>query len=172
MQIIASIIIPLITLIVIIYGLYKKVDIYNSFLKGIDEGLKLCLTLFPTIMAMIIAINLLINSNILTMVCNLLANVLIKINFPSEILPLAILRPISSSASLIVMNDILKVYGPDSYLGKIASIIQGSTDTTIYILSMYFTSVGIKKTKYSLIVGLLTDLSCVIFAIIIVNLFK
>lgn len=170
MQIISNIIIPLITIIVIVYGIYKKVDIYSSFIEGINEGLKISLNIFPTIMAMVIAINLLVNSNIILDITNSLKNILNLIKFPSEILPIALLRPISSSASLIVMNDVLTKYGPDSYLGIVASIIQGSTDTTIYILGMYFSSVGIKKIKYSLLVGLLADLCTVIIAIIVANL--
>ena len=128
------------------------------------------LSIFPTIMAMVIAINLLISSNILLDLTKYLSGFFSLIGFPTEILPIAILRPISSSASLVVMNDILKIHGPDSYLGYIASIIQGSTDTTIYILGMYFSLVGIKKIRYSLIVGLLADLICVIIAIIVVNI--
>ena len=170
MKLIANIIIPTITIVVIIYGIYKKTDIYNSFLEGVNEGLKLSLDIFPTIMAMVIAINLLINSNIIIDITSSLKNFFSYINFPSEILPIALLRPISSSASLIVMNDVLLTYGADSYLGIIASIIQGSTDTTIYILGMYFSSVGIKKIRYSLLVGLLADLFTVIAAICIVNM--
>lgn len=170
MQLIANLLIPLITIIVIVYGIYKKVDIYNSFINGISEGLRLSLSIFPTIMAMVIAINLLISSNILLDLTKYLSGFFNLISFPTEILPIAILRPISSSASLVVMNDILKIHGPDSYLGYIASIIQGSTDTTIYILGMYFSSVGIKKIRYSLLVGLLADLICVIIAIIVVNI--
>lgn len=169
MLIIANLLIPLITIIVIIYGIYKKVDIYESFIKGINEGLKMSLTIFPTIMAMVIAINLLISSNIIIDLTKYLDNFFSLLKFPSEILPIALLRPVSSSASLVIMNDILSIYGPDSYLGYIASIIQGSTDTTIYILGMYFSSVGIKKIRYSLIVGLLADLVCVVVAIIVVN---
>jgi len=169
MQLIANLLIPLITIIVLIYGIYRKIDIYDSFISGISEGLKMSLSIFPTIMAMVIAINLLINSNIILDLTNFLTKFLNIISFPKEILPIALLRPISSSASLVVMNDILKIYGPDSYLGYIASIIQGSTDTTIYILGMYFSSIGIKKIRYSLVVGLLADLFCVIVAIIVVN---
>ena len=169
MQIISNLLIPLITIIVIIYGLYKKVDIFSSFIKGLEEGLHMSITLFPTIMAMVIAINLLINSNIIIDLTKYLNPLFELIKFPNEILPIALLRPVSSSASLVIMNDILKLHGPDSYLGYIASIIQGSTDTTIYILGMYFSSVGIKKIRYSLIVGLLADLICVIVAIMVVN---
>lgn len=171
MKLIANLIIPFITIFVLVYGLIKKVDVYDSFIKGVKEGLSTSLSIFPTIMAMIISINLLINSNIILKITNLLSPILLKIGFPSEVLTLALLRPISSSSSLIVMDNLLKVHGVDSYIGRLSSIIQGSTDTTIYILGMYFSSVGIKKIKYSLIVGLLADLSCVIIATIVVNIF-
>lgn len=170
MQTIANLLIPLIAMTVIIYGLYKKVNIYDSFINGVSEGLKMSLEIFPTIMAMVIAINIITSSGIINYLTEILSYPLSLIKFPSEILPIALLRPISSSASLIVMNDILKTYGPDSFLGMLASIIQGSTDTTIYILGMYFSSVGIKKIKYSLIVGLLADLSCIIIALIVLNI--
>lgn len=163
---ISKIIIPLITIIVIIYGLIKKVDIYNEFLEGVKEGLHLSLDIFPSMFAMIISVTVLVKSNIITDLTSL-----ININlFPKEILPIAILRPISSSSSLMILNSILSRYGPDSMVGKIASIITGSTDTTIYIISMYYASVKIKKIKHSLIVGLLADLTCVIISIIIVNI--
>lgn len=171
MKLIANLIIPFITIFVLVYGLIKKVDVYDSFIKGVKEGLSTSLSIFPTIMAMIISINLLINSNIILKITNLLSPILLKIGFPSEVLTLALLRPISSSSSLIVMDNLLKVYGVDSYIGRLSSIIQGSTDTTIYILGMYFSSVGIKKIRYSLLVGLLADLSCVIIATIVVNIF-
>lgn len=163
---ISKIIIPLITIIVIIYGLIKKVDIYNEFLEGVKEGLHLSLDIFPSMFAMIISVTVLVKSNIITDLTSL-----IKINlFPKEILPIAILRPISSSSSLMILNSILSRYGPDSMAGKIASIITGSTDTTIYIIGMYYASVKIKKIKHSLVVGLLADLTCVIISIIIVNI--
>ena len=171
MKLIANLIIPLITIFVLVYGLIKKVDVYDSFIKGVKEGLSTSLSIFPTIMAMIIGINLLINSNIILKITNLLSPILLKIGFPSEVLTLALLRPISSSSSLIVMDNLLKVHGVDSYIGRLSSIIQGSTDTTIYILGMYFSSVSIKKIRYSLLVGLLADLSCVIIATIVVNIF-
>lgn len=166
MIIIAKLIIPIITLIVIIYGLYKKVDIYDEFIIGVKEGLNISLNIFPSMFTMIIAINILIKSNIINDFSNI-----ININiFPKEIIPIAILRPISSSSSLMLLNNILKVNGPDSIIGKIASIITGSTDTTIYIIGMYYSSIKIKKIKHSLIIGLLADLICIIISIVIINI--
>ncbi len=163
---ISKIIIPIITIIVIIYALIKKVDIYNEFLNGVKEGLSLSLDIFPSMFAMIVSVTVLVKSNIITDITSLIN---IKL-FPKEIIPIAILRPISSSSSLMLLNNILSTHGPDSLVGKIASIITGSTDTTIYIISLYFSSIKIKKIKYSLVVGLLADLSCIIISIIIVNI--
>lgn len=166
MIVISKIIIPIITLIVIMYGLYQKVDIYNEFINGVKEGLSLSLNIFPSMFAMIIAVTVFIKSNLINDLSSL---VNIKI-FPKEIIPVAILRPISSSSSLMMLNNILSVHGPDSVIGKIASIITGSTDTTIYIIGMYYSSIKIKKIRYSLIVGLLADLMCIVISIIIVNI--
>lgn len=164
-------IIPLIVVTIIIYGIYKKVNIFDTFIDGIKEGMKLSINLFPTIFAMIIAITLITDSNIINYICNLLKPLFSKISFPTEVLPLALLRPISGSSSLVILNDILAKYGPDSFIGRLSSVMQGSTDTTIYIISMYFASIGIKKTKYSLTVGLLADLLSVIISFIMVNIF-
>ena len=171
MNYISNLIVPIIVLVVIIYGLYKKVNIYNSFIEGVKEGLKTCLDIFPTIFTMYLGINILLSSNIIIDLSKYLNIFLSKINIPSQILPLALLRPISGSSSLLILDNIFKNYGPDSYVGRISSIIQSSTDTTIYIISLYFGSIGIKKIRYSLIVGLLTDLFCVIMSIIIIKMF-
>lgn len=161
---------PLITVIILIYGLYKKIDIFDIFLEGVKEGLTIVINIFPTIFAMVIAISLLTNSNVIYDLTNLLKPLFNKVNFPTEVLSLAILRPISGSSSLVVLNNILNTYGPDSFIGRLASVMQGSTDTTIYILSLYFSSINIKKTRYSLIVGLLSDFMSIIFSFLIVSL--
>ena len=165
-----NLIIPIVVITIIIYGLYQKVEIYEAFLEGVKEGLSMALKIFPTMFAMVIAIDVLVKSNIINDIVTIIEPILNILHFPKELLSLSIMRPISGTSSLILMNDIFKTYGPDSYLGKIASIIQGSTDTTIYILGLYFSSIGIKKIKYSLILGLLADLFAIIFSIIIVNL--
>ena len=163
-------IIPIIVLYIIIYGFIKKVDLYESFLEGVKEGIHMIIKIFPTIFTMMIAVQVLINSNIITNCTKALSPILNFLKFPSELLSIAILRPISGTSSLVVMNDLLKTYGPDSLIGRIASIIQGSTDTTIYILGLYFSSVGIKKSKYALLAGLLADLSAIILSIIVVRI--
>lgn len=162
----SKIIIPLITIIVIVYALIKKVNIYDEFLEGVKEGIHIALEIFPSMFAMIVSVTVLIKSNFI----NDLTSLINTNFFPREILPIAILRPISSSSSIMILNNILGTYGPDSMIGKIASIITGSTDTTIYIIGMYYSSINIKYIRHSLIVGLLADFSCIIISIIIVNI--
>ena len=127
--------------------------------------------LFPTFIAMIFAINLFINSGFLDYILNFLKPLFNIIKIPIEIIPIAIVRPISSSASLAYLNNIFKINGPDSFIGILSSVMQGCTDTTFYIITLYFGSIGIKKIKYSLFVGLCADLIGIIASIIVVNIF-
>lgn len=167
---IANIILPFIVLIIVGYGIYKQVAVFDVFLDGVKEGLTMTIQIFPTIIAMIISVNIFLKSNILELVINFLNPLFNFLKFPKEILPLAVLRPISGSSSLIILDNILKTYGVDSFIGRVASVIQGSTDTTIYILGLYYGSIGVKKIKYSLLVGLMADISCIIIALIVVNI--
>ena len=164
-------IIPIIVLLIIIYGFKKNIDLYESFLNGVKEGMKLVVKIFPTIFTMMIAVQVLIGSNIIKDLTNILEPVFNFLRFPSELVTLAILRPISGTSSLVVMNDLLKTYGPDSFIGRTASVIQGSTDTTIYILGLYFSTFGIKKTKYALITGLMADLFAIIISVVAIKIF-
>ena len=127
-------------------------------------------SLFPTFIAMILAINLFINSGFLEYILSFFKGVFELIKVPVEILPLAIVRPISGSASLAYLNNIFTKYGPDSFIGLLSSVIQGCTDTTLYVITLYFGSIGIKKIRYSLIAGLCADLIGIIASIVIVNL--
>lgn len=128
------------------------------------------LNLFPTYIAMILAVNLFINSGFLPFILEYLKPVFSLLKIPVEILPLAIIRPISGSASLAYLNNIYSVHGPDSFLGLLGSVMQGSTDTTFYVISLYFGSIGIKKIRYSLFAGLFADLIGILTSIITVNL--
>ena len=164
-----NIFIPFIVLVVLIYGFYKKIDIYDIFLLGVEEGLEVALKIFPVMFSMMISINILIKSNIINDIVNIFRPVLMFLGYPKDLLPLAILRPISSSSSLVILNNIFKIHGVDSFIGRVASVLQGSTDTTVYILGLYFSSVKIKKIKYALIVGLLADFMAVVFSMVVVS---
>lgn len=127
-------------------------------------------SLFPTFIAMILAINLFINSGFLDFILSLLKPLFDLIKVPVEILPIAIVRPISGSASLAYLNNIFTTHGPDSFIGLLSSVMQGCTDTTFYVITLYFGSIGIKKIRYSLFAGLCADLIGITASIITVNL--
>lgn len=164
-------IIPLFIFVVVSYGAHKKINIYESFLNGAKEGLSMSFDIFPAIIAMIFAINIFLDSNILSSLTIFLKPVLDVFNIPSEILPMALLRPISGTATLALMNEIFYTYGADSFIGRLASIMQGCTDTTFYVLLLYFGSVKVTKSRYALKVGLFADAIGIILAIIMCNLF-
>lgn len=119
---------------------------------------------------MIFAVNIFVNSGVFNIISVILKPLFNLINIPIEIIPLALLRPISSSASLAYLNTILSKYGPDSFIGILSSVIQGCTDTTFYIIALYFGCIGIKKIRYSLVVCLLADLIGIVISIILVSL--
>ncbi len=167
---ISIIIIPLLVLFIVIYGYKQKVNIYNSFLNGAKEGLVSTFNIFPTLIAMVFAINIFLKSNFIEFFLGFLKPLFSNLNIPFDILPMALLRPISGSSTLVIMNNIFEMHGPDSFIGLLASIIQGCTDTTFYVMSLYFGSVKILKTRYALKVGLFADLCGIVAAFVIANL--
>jgi len=167
---ISSLIIPILILVVVIHGAYKKINVYDVFVEGAKEGVEIGMSIFPCLLGMILGINILISSNFLDMVFSLIKPLFEILRVPMDILPLAFLRPISGSASLSMLNNLLENFGPDSFIGRLGSTIQGSTNTTIYILILYFGSIGIKKIRYALKAGLIADLAGIIVSIIIVSL--
>ena len=170
MNTISKMIIPLFVLFVIFYGFRRKVTIYDTFLEGAKEGLITVFHIFPSILAMVFAINIFLNSHLLETIFSLASPILQKISLPLEILPMAFVRPISGTASLAIMNEIFTNFGPDSFVGRLASTIQGCTDTTIYVLALYFGSVKINKTRYALSTGLFADFVGIIASFILVRL--
>ena len=171
MNTISKIIIPLIVLYILYNGLKRRVDLYNSFLSGAKDGLGITFNIFPAILAMMFAIGIFLNSGVLNSLLWLFHKLFVNLNIPFQILPMAILRPISGTASLALLNDIFASYGPDSYAGYLASVLQGCTDTTIYVLALYFGSIRITKTRYALPVGLFADLIGIIAAFIVSKIF-
>lgn len=171
MNTLSKIVIPIFVVFVIFYGFKKHVSIYDAFLEGAKEGLMISFNIFPSIIAMVFAINIFLDSNFVYEVLGFFSPILEFVNIPLEIMPMALLRPISGTATLVIMNDVFINFGPDSYIGRLASVLQGCTDTTIYVLALYFGSIGIKKTRYSLPVGLFADLVGITVAFLITMLF-
>lgn len=148
--------------------MYKKINIYDEFIKGAKESIDISIKLFPSMLAMILAINIFIKSGLLNSIF-LIIEKFIKIKY-KELIPLIITRSISGSSSIALLNNILSTYGPDSKIGIIASIMQGTTETTIYIITIYFGTVGIKKSKNALILGLIADFISALLSILMVHL--
>lgn len=171
MTFISSLIIPIMVLTVIIYGYRKKVNLYDTFIDGAKESFELVATILPHMLGMFLAINIFLKSGILNSLAELLEPLLNLIAIPFEILPMAIMRSISGNSTLAIMADIFAKHGPDSFVGRLASIIQGSSDTTFYVMTLYFGTVGIKKIRYAMVAGLLADLIGIIASIVIVNIF-
>ena len=167
---ISNLIIPLMVLIIILYGLYKKNNIYESFVDGSKESIPMILSMFTSLLGMVLGINIFLKSGFLTFILGFIKPIFQYLKVPLEIIPMALMRPISGSSALAILNNILSDFGPDSLIGKMASCIQGSTDTTFYVLTLYFGSIGIKKIKYSLKVGLCADLIGIVTSIIVVKL--
>ena len=164
-------IISFIVLFILMYGFLKKIDVYESFISGSKEGFLIIKKMFPSMLGMILAINIFTSSGAVNYLLSFLKPILNFFNVPFEILPISLLRPVSGSFGLGILNDIFKKYGPDSFIGILSSVIQGSSDTTVYIITLYFGTIGIKKIRHALWVGLLCDLFMVIFSIIILTLF-
>ena len=171
MSLISVFIIPIFIFLVVMYGFYRNVDIYESFLAGAKEGLVMTFHIAPSIIAMVFATNLFLNSHFIEWAFQFLAPLFRLIHIPIEILPMALVRPISGTASLAILNNILMVYGPDSFVGRLASTLQGCTDTTIYVLALYFGSIKVTKTGHALGAGLFADLIGILASFVIVSFF-
>lgn len=155
---------------VLVYGTIKRVSTYETFVDGGKEGFKTAISIIPYLVGMTVAINVFRASGALEFFIGLIRPPLESVGFPAEVVPLALLRPISGTAALGITTDIIKTYGPDSFFGRLASTMQGSTDTTLYILTVYFGAVGVRRMGDALKVGLLADLCGMIAAFLIVLL--
>lgn len=158
---------PLMIIIIILYGILERKKVFDIFLEGAKDGIKIIYNIFPTLVGLFVAIGALRSSGIIDVVVKFLKPLLNIVNFPTEILPLALIRPISGSASVAVATDIMKSFGVDSNIGLIASVIMGSTETTVYTIAVYTSSVGIKKTRFVLWAALIADFVGIVTSIIV-----
>lgn len=159
--------VPLVIITILIYGIKEKNKVYDTFLEGVKEGMEIVIKLFPTLLAIFIAVGMLRRSGFIEFLTNIVYIITKTTSFPMEVLPLALFRPISGSASMAIATDIMKTYGVDSNIGKIASTIMGSTETTFYTIAVYTSSVNIKKTRFVLIAALIADFMGIATSIII-----
>ncbi|UOQ42664.1 spore maturation protein [Halobacillus salinarum] len=162
--------IPGVILVVLVTATVKRIPAYEVFVEGSKEGLNIAVSLLPFLLGMMVSIAIFQASGAMNAVLSFLTPFTNLIGFPKEVLPLAIVRPISGTAALSMTTEVIRTFGPDSFIGQLASTMQGSTDTTLYIITVYFGAVGIKRMGDALKVGLLADLAGIIASVVIVTL--
>lgn len=156
---------------IFIFALCRHIPVFDTFLSGAKNGIETAVRLIPTLTALLFAVGLLTASGLPDAISKALAPLLQKIGLPPEVLPLCLLSPFSGSGSLSAFQSILQAYGPDSTIGRTASIIAGSTETTFYAITVYYGAVGIKKTRHTLAAAMCADFTSYLLAGILVRLF-
>lgn len=154
---ISDLLIPLVMCSIVIYGLLHKVDIFQSFIDGAKEGLSVVVSILPTLVALMLGVGMLKSSGGLDGLVRLLSPLVASTNFPKEVLPIALMRTVSSSASTGLILDIFQTYGPDSFIGRLVSIMFGCTETIFYTMSVYFMTIKVKNTRYTVVGGLIAS---------------
>lgn len=163
-------IIPIMIISIVTYGVIKKVKVYECFVEGAKDGLSICLRIFPYLLAMIIAVGVFRESKALDYFIYLVKPIVKFIGLPPEVVPLVLIKPLSGSGALGIFAETLNKYGADSYIGRVSSIIMGSTETIFYTLTVYFGAVGVKKIRHALWVAVCADLICMIMAVTLARL--
>lgn len=170
-KIVSAFSVPLAVIIIIAFGAAKKIPVYDAFVEGAKGGVKNTFSVIPPLVGLMVGIYALRASGAVDLAAKALSPLLSFLKMPPEVLPLAILRPISGSGSLAVVSDIFKNFGCDSYIGRCASVMMGSTETTFYTLAVYFGSVKIKNTRYAAKAALTADFISMLTAVYITRLF-
>lgn len=171
LQILSMLAIPFLILSIVGYGAIRKIKVYESFVEGAKEGFNVAVRIIPYLVAMLAAITIFRAGGAMDkLLIPLLSYITSPLGFPAEALPMALMRPLSGSGSLGIMTEILKVHGPDSFIGILVSTFYGSTETTFYVLAVYFGAVNIKNTRHALAIGLLADVAGILGALFIVKL--
>ncbi|NWG75411.1 MAG: spore maturation protein [Rubrivivax sp.] len=167
MSVLSAWAIPLFLLGVPVYGLCRGVKVYESFVEGAKGGFQMAVRIIPYLVAILVAVGMLRGAGAIDMLSRGLDPVLRRVGFPVEILPLAIMRPLSGSGSMGIVTELIRTHVPDSFIGRLAATAYGSTETTFYVLAVYFGAVGIKKTRHAVLSGLAADVASLIASIAI-----
>ena len=163
-------IIPIITIIIITYGMIKGRKVYEWFIEGAKDGLKVCLNIFPYLLAMIIAVQIFRESSLLNLLNKILSPISGFIDLPKEVVPLVLIKPLSGSGAMGIFTDILNNYGADSAIGLVSSVIMGTTETIFYTVTVYFGAVKIKKSRHTIWAAIMADMTAIIMAIMMVKI--
>ncbi len=168
--IVSVVAIPALVLFVVVYGVIRKVKIYEAFVEGAKEGFNVGVRIIPYLVAMLVAIGVFRAGGAMEILAAFVAPVTKLIGMPPEALPMAIIRPLSGSGALGVMSEIMKTHGADSLIGRMVSIMMGSSETTFYVLAVYFGAVGISRTRQAVLGGIIIDIVAVLVSVFITHL--
>lgn len=158
---------PFIIILILTIGIIKKIPIYEVFTEGAKDGFKVSVNIIPYLVAIIVAISMLRASGAIEMLANTMSLVLVKLHIPADVLPVIFVRPLSGSAALGLFSEIAKTAGPMAYSTKLAAVMVGSSETTFYVLSVYFGSVGVTKFRYALSIGILADIIAAVMSVVV-----
>lgn len=170
MSLISVVAIPSLVLFIIVYGVMKKVKIYEVFVEGAKEGFNVGVRIIPYLVAMLIAIGIFRAGGAMEILASILSPVTRLIGMPAEALPMALIRPLSGSGGLGVMSEIIKTHGPDSLIGRMVAVMMGSGETTFYVLAVYFGSVGVYRTRQAVPAGIIADIVAILMSVWLTNL--
>ncbi len=166
-----EIIMPVFAGFIIVFAFVRRVPVFDAFMTGAREGFLTLYQIAPTILGLVFAVGLLRTGGAIDVICAAAAPIAQKIGFPTEVVPMAMLRPVSGSGATALLVSVFEDCGPDSFAGKVASVLAGSSETTFYATAMYFGSVGVKKIRHTLVAAIAADLTAMILSAVTVRIF-
>lgn len=162
---------PAFACIIVVFGLIKRVPVFDIFLKGAKEGMQILYSIAPTIIGLVFAVDLLRSSGAIDAICNFIEPVADYLGFPKEIVPMVLLRPVSGSGSTALLTSLYEQCGPDSFAGIVASVLAGSSETTFYAIAMYFGCIKVKKIRHTLFAAIIADITAAVMSVLTVRLY-
>lgn len=162
---------PAFACVIVVFGLIKRVPVFDIFLKGAKEGMQILYSIAPTIIGLVFAVDLLRSSGAIDAICNSIEPVADYLGFPKEIVPMVLLRPVSGSGSTALLTSLYEQCGPDSFAGRVASVLAGSSETTFYAIAMYFGCIKVKKIRHTLFAAIIADITAAVMSVLTVRLY-
>lgn len=162
---------PAFVCIIVVFGLIKRVPVFDIFLKGAKEGMQILYSIAPTIIGLVFAVDLLRSSGAIDAICNFIEPFADYLGFPKEIVPMVLLRPVSGSGSTALLTSLYEQCGPDSFAGRVASVLAGSSETTFYAIAMYFGCIRVRKIRHTLFAAIIADITAAVMSVLTVRLY-